>query len=108
MKPVVLLVGRLPHVIENVAKQLEDLPIQWLGAHNREEVIRQLQAEPNIRCVVMGAGLDDKVRGDLVGIIAAHRPDICIHLKDRASGPAGLAPFVRRVVAAEVLQKTPI
>lgn len=105
MKPVVLLVGRLPDVIENVAKQLEDLPIQWLGAHNRDEVIRQLDAEPNIRCVVIGAGLDDVIRGELVGVIAAHRPDVCIHLKDRASGPAGMAPFVRRVVAVEAIDE---
>ncbi len=106
MKPVVLLVGRLPDVIENLARRLEDLPIQWLGAHNREEVIRQLAAEPNIRCVVMGAGLDDTIRGDLVGVIAAKRPDICIHLKDRTSGPVGMAPFVRRVVEIEILHET--
>lgn len=103
MKPVVLLVGRLPSVIENVANQLEDLPIQWLGAHDRDEVARQLDAEPNIKCVVMGAGLDDTIRGELVGVIASRRPDLCIHLKDRTSGPAGMAPFVRRVVAMEVL-----
>lgn len=106
MKPVVLLVGRLPSVIENVASQLEDLPIQWLGAHDRDEVVRQLEAEPNIRCVVIGAGLDDNIRGELVGVIAARRPDIGIHLKDRASGPTGMAPFVRRVVAIEVLHDT--
>jgi len=106
MKPVVLLVGRLPDVIENLARRLEDLPIQWLGAHNREEVLRQLAAEPNIRCVVMGAGLDDTIRGDLVGVIAAKRPDICIHLKDRTSGPVGMAPFVRRVVEIEILHET--
>jgi hypothetical protein len=80
MKPVVLLVGRLPGVVGNVAKALEDMPIRWLGAHNRAEVIQQLDTEPGIACVVMGAGLDDTVRGDLVGVIAARRPDITIHL----------------------------
>ena len=103
MKPVVLLVGRLPGVVGNVAKALEDMPIRWLGAHNRAEVIQQLDTEPGIACVVMGAGLDDTVRGDLVGVIAARRPDITIHLKDRASGPDGLLPFTRRVVEAMVL-----
>ncbi|SFC49508.1 hypothetical protein [Tropicimonas isoalkanivorans] len=102
MKPVVLLVGRLPDVIRNVAKELEDLPIQWLGAHNRDEVIAQLEAEPNIRSVVMGAGLDDTIRGDLIGVIASRRPDLCIHVKDRASGPAGMAPFARRIIEAEL------
>lgn len=103
MRPVVLLVGRLPDVIRTVAKELEDLPIQWLGAHNREEVIAQLEAEPNIRSVVVGAGMDDAARGELVGVIAARRPDLCIHFKDRVSGPAGMAPFTRRVVETELL-----
>ena len=105
MRPVVLLVGRLPDVIANVAQQLEDLPIQWLGAHNREEVIAQLEAEPRILSVVIGAGLDDDIRGQLIGVIARRRPDLCIHLKDRASGPAGMAPFTRRVVESELLSE---
>ncbi len=105
MRPVVLLVGKLPNVIGGVAKKLDDLPIEWLGAHNRDEVIAQLEAEPRIACVVMGAGLDDTIRGELIGVIAARRPDISIHLKDRSSGPDGLAPFVRKVVEGLVLPK---
>jgi hypothetical protein len=81
------------------------MPIRWLGAHNREEVIRQLETEPGIACVVMGAGLDDAIRGDLVGVIARRRPDVTIHLKDRASGPEGMAAFVRTVVEAIVLRR---
>ncbi|MGR3592619.1 MAG: hypothetical protein ACU0B9_14835 [Limimaricola soesokkakensis] len=98
MKPVILLVGRLPGVVENVARALEDLPVEWLGAHDREEVERQLDTEPAIACVVIGAGLDDRIRGDLIGVIASRRPDLTIHLKDRASGPGGMAGFARRVV----------
>lgn len=103
MHPVVLLIGRLPNVIGDVARQLEHLPIEWLGAHDHAEVVRQLETEPRIACIIMGAGLDDAVRGDLIGVIASLRPDLCIHLKDRASGPEGLMPFVERVVAQEVL-----
>lgn len=103
MKPVVLLVGRLPSVVDDAVRSLGDLPIEWLAAHDRDEVIRQLDTEPNIASVVIGAGLDDTIRGDLVGVIAARRPDLCIHLKDRTSGPSGMASFVRRVVAMEVL-----
>lgn len=109
MKPIVLLIGKLPHVIGDVARQLDHLPIQWLGAHDQPEVVRQLETEPRISCVIMGAGLDDQIRGDLIGIIAALRPDICIHLKDRASGPEGLVPFVESVVRAHILpQKSPV
>jgi len=83
MKPVVLLVGRLPNVIENVAKQLEDLPVEWLGDHNAEEVGHQLDAEPRIECVMMGGSLDDAIRGELLGVIAQKRPDICIYIRER-------------------------
>lgn len=105
MEPIVLLIGRLPHVIGNVARELDDLPIRWLGAHDHGEVIRQLDTEPGISCVIMGAGLDDNIRGDLISIIAEKRPDVSIHLKDRASGPDGMVPFVRQVVQGGVLQQ---
>lgn len=103
MQPIVLIVGRMPD-IGRVTKQLNHLPIQWLGAHDHGEVVRQLDTEPRIECVIMGAGLDDKIRGDLVGLIAQMRPDVCMHLKDRTSGPEGLAPFVERVVENLVLR----
>ena len=103
MRPVVLLVGRLPGVIGGIAQELQDIPVEWLGAHNREEVARQLGAEPRIACVVIGAGLDDAIRGELIGVIAERRPDVSIHLKERSSGPDGMAPFVRKVVEAMVL-----
>ncbi len=105
-KPVVLLVGKLPGIVGHLADELEDLHIRWLGAHDHGEVVAQLQKEPGIACVIMGAGLDDSIRGDLVGVIASIRPDISIHLKDRSSGPSGMAPFVRRVVNAMILQRS--
>ncbi len=89
--------------IGKVVEQLDHLPIQWLGAHDHAEVVRQLETEPRIECVIMGAGLDDSVRGDLVGLIADLRPDICMHIKDRASGSEGLVPFVERIVEHLVL-----
>lgn len=103
MQPVVLLVARMPNVHE-VAEKLDHLPIQWLGAHDHAEVVRQIETEPRIECVIMGAGLDDRTRGDLVGLIAQLRPDICMHLKDRASGPQGLVPFVQEIVENLILR----
>lgn len=102
MQPVVLLVGRMPN-IGAVVNQLDHLPIQWLGAHDHSEVVRQLETEPRIECVIMGAGLEDHVRGDLIGLIAGIRPDICIYIKDRTSGSEGLAPFVERIIEHLVL-----
>ena len=104
MKPVVLLIDRLPDVVSDVAGQLEHLPVEWLGAHDQAEVICQLETEPRIQCVIIGGGLDDHIRGDLVGIIAARRPDLCIHIKDHASGHEGMAPFAIRVTEQEVVR----
>ena len=98
MKPVVLLVGRLPGIVGHLADDLQDLPVEWLGAHDRAEVARQLEAEPGIVTVIMGAGYTDDLRADLIHEIAALRPDLTIHLKDRASGSNGMADFVREVV----------
>ena len=103
MKPVVLLIGRLPGIVGHLADQLEDLPIRWLGAHDHGEVVHQLEKEQGIALVIMGAGLDDGIRGDLVGVIASIRPDVSIHLKDRASGPEAMAEFMRRVATAMLL-----
>jgi len=102
-KPVVLLVGKLPGIVGRLADQLEDLPIRWLGAHDHGEVVYQIEHEPAIACVIMGGSLDDRLRGDLVGVIAAARPDLTIHLKDRASGSEGMAAFVRQVVTGMFL-----
>lgn len=90
-----------------MARQPDHMPVHRLGAHNQDEVIEQLVAEPRIACVVMGAGLDDRTRGNLIGVIASRRPDLCIHLKDRASGPEGMGPFVARIVTSEVLARAP-
>ncbi len=106
MKSVVLMAWRLSSVVEVGARSLDNLPIEWLAAHNRDEVMSQPDAEPVIAPVVIGAGLDDTNRGNLVGVIAARRPDQCIHLKDRFAGSAGMARFVHRVVAIEVLRES--
>ena len=98
MKPVVLLVGRMKDVIGATTEELSHLPVEWLGAHNREEVLAQIAAEPNIACVIIGGTIDDQLRGDLIGVIASRRPDIAIHLKDRASGPEAFCSFVERIV----------
>ena len=72
-----------------MASEFENMNTQWLGAHNREEVVAQPVIEPGIATMVIGAGLDDRLRGDLIGAIASLRPDLCIHLKDRNSGSTG-------------------
>lgn len=101
MKPVVLLVGQLRTVIAEVARSHDDLGVEFLGAHDLDELREQLHREPRIATVIVGGSLDDGIRGELIGIVAARRPDINIHVKNRASGAGGMAPFVRMVVQAE-------
>ena len=46
------------------------------------------------------------MRGDLVGLIASQRPDLCIFVKDRASGPDAMVEFVRRVVEMHLIESS--
>ena len=52
------------------------------------------------------SSLEDGVRGDLVGLIASQRPDLCIFVKDRASGPDAMVEFVRRVVEMHLIESS--
>ena len=103
MTPVVLLVGQLENVISSAATDLNDRPVRWLGAYSREQVIEQLEAEPAIAAAIIGGTLPDQARGDIVAAIAAARPDICIYVKARASGPDAFKDFVGQVVDRMVL-----
>ena len=104
MTPVVLLVGQLKNVVNAAAAKLDYMPVRWLGAHNRDQALEQLEAEPGIAAAIIGGTLDDAVRGEIVAAIASRRPDICIYVKDRASGPDAFSTFVERVVRNMVLQ----
>jgi DNA-binding NtrC family response regulator len=83
-KNAVLLMGRLPDIVKNVSDSLADMPVRFVGATNADEVRHKLKDKPDIALAVMGAGLDDATRGDLIEIIADARPDMTIHLKDRS------------------------
>lgn len=103
MKPVVLLIGQLETVIRGAAADLDDRAVRWLGAYSREQVDEQLDAEPEIVAAIIGGSLPDRIRGEIVAAIAQRRPDICIYVKDRASGPAAFKEFASRVVDRMVL-----
>ena len=77
MTPVVLLVGQLENVISSAATDLNDRPVRWLGAHSREQVAEQLEAEPAIAAAIIGGTLPDQVRGDIVaGKVPVDGPSI--------------------------------
>lgn len=92
-----LLVGRLPGIVDNIKAQIQVPGLEMYGATNDAEVRAEVTNHP-IDTVIMGGGLDDDTRGALCETIMSIREDICIHLKDRASGPEGMAAFVRGVI----------
>ena len=99
-----LLIGKLPEVLGSVARDLNYLSIERLGAHDADEVLLQLESEPRITTVIIGCSLDDRVRGDLVCVIARRRPDLRNHVKDPALGPGAMLVFVQLIVEQTVLR----
>ena len=93
----ILLVGRLPGIVENMTKEIRMPNVSLYGATNAKEIRTQLEGQ-SIDLVIMGGGLDDDQRGELCKLIMSIRDDLCIHLKDRASGPGGMANFIKGVI----------
>ncbi len=50
--------------------------------------------------VIMGAGLDIDVRLDIIREVFELSDSTTVHMKDFASGPQGMLPFVRAVLSA--------
>jgi DNA-binding response OmpR family regulator len=93
----ILLLGRLASKVNELAADVNDSQISLHPATNAEEASRQLD-EQQIDLVVMGGGLDDEIRAQLCRLIWAKRDDLSIHIKDRASGPAAMAEFIKRII----------
>ena len=93
----VLLVTHAPVDVTALAQKIDEPEIAFYSATNEAAVRAFLKAE-KIDMVCMGGGLSDEERGRLAAVIMSMRDDIHIHLKDRASGPAGMATFVKAVI----------
>ena len=99
MTPRVLVMGRKPGIVEAVHEKFGAQPVTWAEAGTEADILQALQDYPDIRLAAMGAGLDDDTRGRPIAVIAAARPDVTIHLEDRASGPGGMAEFVVKLIS---------
>ena len=99
MTPRVLVMGRKPGIVEAVHEKFGAQPVTWAEAGTEADILQALQDYPDIRLAAMGAGLDADTRGRLIAVIAAARPDVTINLKDRASGPEGMAEFVVKLIS---------
>jgi hypothetical protein len=90
----VLLLGRNGIVIDDVQKD-----IQVFGGTGIEDV-RATFARTKIDHVIMGAGIDLETRLEIVREIFHLSETTAVHMKDVASGPRGMLPFVRSILTA--------
>jgi DNA-binding response OmpR family regulator len=92
----ILLLGRLASIVDKLTDELNDSNITLYGATNIGEAMLQLDSLP-IDVVIMGGGLDDDTRAELCKLIWSKRDDLCLHIKDKASGPDSMSDFIIKV-----------
>ena len=93
-----LILGRNGTIVEEVRKALNRSDIQIEMGTTYEDVVQAFQNNA-IDTVIMGAGLDLEIRLQIIQYIFEHSKSTTIHMKDWDSGPAGMLPFVRNVLA---------
>jgi hypothetical protein len=94
----VLLLGRKGIVVDDVKNQLHVPDVQVFGGTGIEDV-RAVFARTRIDHVIMGAGIDLEARLEIVREIFHLSETTAVHMKDVASGPRGMLPFVRSILA---------
>ena len=71
------------------------------GATSLDEVRAALSLKP-IDVMIVGAGIELAERLAIARAAFEQSESITVHLKDKASGQAGFAPFVERVIASRL------
>ena len=93
----VLLLGRTGIVLDDVRPHLDVEDSNLYAGTSLKDVADIFQTQP-IDTVIMGAGIDLNTRLQIIDHIFTTSTTTTVHLKDRASGPAGMLPFVKRVL----------
>jgi DNA-binding NtrC family response regulator len=93
----VLLVGLKTIILDQVQKNLDVKDVRLFTGSSVEDVRAAFDREP-IDIVIMGAGLDIDVRLEIIKLIFSLSETTTVHMKDHASGPEGLIPFVNAVL----------
>ncbi len=92
----VLLLGRTGFVLEDVmAGMTVDVRV-LLGTDLAD--VHAAYADGPVDHVVMGAGIELETRLAIVEAIFRASDATTVHMKDRASGPAGMMPFVNAIL----------
>lgn len=88
-----LLLGRKGIVLDNVKEHIKRTDVSLFGGTNLQDV-KDVFDQHTIDVVIMGAGLDINDRLDIIRYIFNTSKSTTVHMKDWASGPAGMLPFV--------------
>jgi hypothetical protein len=95
----VLIVGRLLDIVDDTRSRVRCDRAALYGATNLDEVRKTLALNP-IDVMVIGAGIELSERLAIARAAFELSEHVTVHLKDKASGPAGFAPFVEQVIAS--------
>jgi hypothetical protein len=95
----VLVVGRLLDTVDDTCARVRCEHVTLHGATTLDEVRATLALKP-IDVMVVGAGIELSERLAIARAALEVSESVTVHLKDKASGPMGFAPFVERVIAA--------
>ncbi len=98
----VLIVGRLLDTGDDTRSRVRAEGVVVHGATTLDEVRATLALKP-IDVMVVGAGIELSERLAIARAAFELSETISVHLKDKASGQAGFAPFVERVIASRRL-----
>jgi hypothetical protein len=93
----VLLLGKKGIIIHDVEAKLEMPEVRLFGGTSIEDV-RSIFAENKIDHVIMGAGIKLQKRLEIIQEICELSETTTVHMKDFASGPEGMLPFVGAIL----------
>ena len=92
-----LILGRKGTVVNEVAKAINLTNIELFEGTSLEEVKNTMESH-DIDVVIMGAGLDIKLRLEIIEYVFSQSKSTTVHMKDWDSGPGGILPFVLKVL----------
>ena len=95
----VLIVGRLLDIVDETRSRVQCANVVLYGATTLDEARKTLSLKP-IDVMVVGAAIELSERLAIARAAFEMSEHITVHLKDKASGPAGFVPFVERVIAS--------
>ncbi len=91
------MLGRKQIVLDEMLP-MEGLPhVNFFSGTSLEDVKKTFEQQ-SIDIVIMGAGLDLEDRLGIIRYIFDHSQSTTVHMKDWASGPPGMKPFVQGIL----------